>query len=266
MADETGGAETPTGEKGRRNPLSVPISIVIAGALIAGALYLSAGKAPTEQSGVVSRALQSENSPSEPIASAEISIEPVTARDHILGNPAAEVIIVEFSDLECPWCKRFHPTLHAIVDEFGRDGKVAWVYRHFPLEQLHSKAKREAEAAECAAELAGNRGFWAFVDKIFEITPSNDGLDLSLLPKVAEDLGINRSLFESCLKSGRHKEKVEQQYQDAVRAGGRGTPYTVIITRNEKLPITEGAVPLSYLRNIIVELLKAKKPLSDKVP
>ncbi len=79
-------------------------------------------------------------------------------RDHIRGNPDAPVTLVEYSDFECPFCKRFHPTVKRIVDEYG--GRVRWVYRHFPLDEIHPvKARREAAAAECAAELGGNDAF-----------------------------------------------------------------------------------------------------------
>lgn len=107
------------------------------------------------------------------------SVRPVGEGEHLRGDPKATVKIVEFSDLECPFCKRFHLTMQQVMEEYS--GKVAWVYRHFPLDSLHSKARKEAEATECAAELAGNDGFWAYIDKLFEITPSNNGLDPSLL-------------------------------------------------------------------------------------
>ena len=109
------------------------------------------------------------------------TLDPVTPADHILGNPNAEVFIVEYSDLECPFCKQFHKSMLEIMSEYGAEGKVAWVYRHFPLDQLHSKARKEAEATECATELGGNDAFWEYTNKIFEITPSNNGLNLELL-------------------------------------------------------------------------------------
>ena len=62
-------------------------------------------------------------------------------------------------------------------------GQVAWVYRHFPIDSLHSRARKEAEATECANEFGGNTVFWQYLDKIFELTPSNDGLDPAELPK-----------------------------------------------------------------------------------
>ena len=68
------------------------------------------------------------------------AVRPVNGEDHILGNPDAPVKLIEFSDFECPFCKRFHPTMKRLMDEYGEDGRVAWVYRHFPLDAIHSKA------------------------------------------------------------------------------------------------------------------------------
>ncbi|MES3031897.1 MAG: thioredoxin domain-containing protein [Patescibacteria group bacterium] len=106
-------------------------------------------------------------------------IRPVSVDDHILGTLDAKIIIVEYSDLECPFCKVFHNTMHQVVEK--SNGDVAWVYRHYPIPQLHAKAFHEAEATECAWEQKGNEGFWKYMDKLFEITTSNDSLDASRL-------------------------------------------------------------------------------------
>src|SRR6185295_5043808 len=84
------------------------------------------------------------------------SVKPVAAEDHIRGDLAAPVKVIEFSDFECPFCKGFHATMKQVMADYEKDGKVAWVYRHFPIDELHSKARKEAQAAECAGELGGN--------------------------------------------------------------------------------------------------------------
>ena len=118
-------------------------------------------------------ALQNEKTP------LPTQMRPVSADEHILGNADARIVIVEYSDLECPFCKVFHNTMHEVVKT--RAGEVAWVYRHYPIPQLHPKAFHEAEATECAWEQGGNEAFWKYTDKIFEITPSNNGLEESQL-------------------------------------------------------------------------------------
>lgn len=191
--------------------------------------------------------------PTTPTAAGDIEVVPVSDSDWVEGGRDAEISVIEYSDLECPFCKRHHPTLQKVVDNY--EGKVNWVYRHFPLTSLHSKAVKEGEASECAGELGGNDGFWAFINKLYEITPSNDGLDLAELPKIAEDIGLNRGKFEECLNSGKYKEKVEGQGEDAVAAGGQGTPYNIVISGDEKIPVS-GALPYEQFVQIIDSLLQ----------
>ena len=116
------------------------------------------------------------------------SVAKVTRDDHILGDINAPVKIIEFSDPECPYCKRFHTTMEQIIAEYGKGGQVAWVYRHFPLDSIHPKSRKEAEAIECAGEQGK---FWEYTSKIYEVTPSNNKLDPNQLYKIAIDLGLN---------------------------------------------------------------------------
>jgi protein-disulfide isomerase len=186
----------------------------------------------------------------------DVNIAPVTSGDRILGNPNADIVIVEYSDTECPFCKRFHQTLQQIMAEYGKDGKVAWVYRHFPIPSLHPKAPKEAEATECAAEQGGNTMFWKYIDKVYEITPSNNGLDPAQLPVIASELGLDVTAFNTCLSSGKMTAKVKAQYDEGVIAGARGTPYSVLITKDEKIPITQGALPYENMKAILDSILK----------
>lgn len=100
--------------------------------------------------------------------SKNITLDPVTASDHILGDINADILIVEYSDLECPYCARFHTTVKDIIAQYGT--KVAWVYRHFPLDGIHPNARAKAEASECVASLGGNDAFWKYVDGTFDAT------------------------------------------------------------------------------------------------
>lgn len=248
---------------GQQNPYMIPVAILIAGLLISGAVIYN-NKGGGSSSGVNTVPLPNipeetppSTSPPPSLGSgATDNIKPITNADHIKGNLDAPVKIVEFSDLECPFCKRFHPTLQQAVDEY--DGQVAWVYRHFPLDQLHSKARKEAQATECANELGGNGGFWAYTDKLFEITPANNGLDLSLLPQIAGDIGLDRGKFEECLNSDKYEQHIEDDYQDAIASGGRGTPYSVVIAPNGKTFPLSGAQPYSAVKSIIELALKEK--------
>lgn len=198
----------------------------------------------------------------EKLLAAAGNVKQVDSQDHILGNPKAAVRLVEYSDFECPFCKRFHPVVKQIMDEYGKDGRVALVYRHFPLDSLHSKARKEAQASECANELGGNDAFWAYADKIFEVTPSNNNLDLSLLPKLAEEIGLDRAKFETCLagdaRGGKYADHIEADVQNATASGGTGTPYSVVIAANGKTFPINGAQPYRVVKSII-DLALAEK-------
>lgn len=185
--------------------------------------------------------------------SGEIRLAAVTDKDWIKGKKNVKISVVEFSDTECPFCKRFHPTMQRLIQEYPND--VNWVYRHFPLTSLHPKAPKEAEATECAGALAGNDGFWKYIDRLFEITPSNNGLDPGQLPQIAEDVGMNRKNFEECLNSGKYAQKVQDQANQAVAAGAQGTPYSVILVGDQKIPVS-GAVPFEQLKTIIDSALQ----------
>lgn len=228
------------------NPLNrnlVPLAIVIAGGLVALAIYFGGSDST----------LRLPNQKAQnPTVSAEVA--PVSEKDHILGNLNAEIIVVEYSDTECPFCKVFHNTMHQVVENY--QGKVAWVYRHFPIVQLHSKAPKEAEATECAAELGGNQVFWRYIDRLFEVTPSNDGLDLAELPKIASAVGLNQTAFNTCLSSGKYTEFVSKSVEAAVKAGARGTPHSIIMTKDGKQVIINGAEPIEAVKAKIDSLLK----------
>lgn len=224
----------------QKQNLSIPIAIIVAGALIAVGLW-SSGRTSTKPSNTVATAPQTSLD----------SIKPIQPTDHVLGDPKAKVVIVEYSDTECPFCKNFHSTLSQIVADYK--GQVAWVYRHFP---VHSKSVNEGEALECAAELGGNSAFWSYTSKVFEQTNSNDSLDPAALPQIAKDIGLDVTKFNTCLSSGKYEQKINQDRQDVISAGAQGTPYSVIFVSGQKIPITQGAIPYAGMKNIIDTAIK----------
>jgi len=180
------------------------------------------------------------------------AIRPVSSdRDHIRGDPAAPVTLIEYSDFECPFCKRFHPTLKRAVDE--SKGQIRWVYRHLPLDDLHPvKARREAAAAECAAEIGGHGAFWKFADRFFELTPSNNRTDLeTVLPRIAGEIGLDQARFASCIADGRHDGHIADDVREGVATGGRGTPWTLIVSRSGKVYQLSGAQPYAAVKQLI---------------
>jgi len=236
----------------QNNTLSVPAAIIIAGLLIAGSVIYTSGGST----------LNTNAQPTEPTIPEQnetaSSVKLIDSTDHILGDPNAQVKVIEFSDLECPFCKTFHSTMKEIMREYGDTSEVAWVYRHFPLDSIHSKARPEAEAAECAAELGGNEAFWLYVDRVFEITPSNNGLDLNQLPIIAEYINLDKNEFEKCLADNDHAKRIADDLQDGINSGGRGTPWSIIVAPNGKTFTLNGAQPLSTVKQIIELALKEK--------
>tara|TARA_B100000745_G_scaffold12215_1_gene9155 strand:- start:4 stop:729 length:726 start_codon:yes stop_codon:yes gene_type:complete len=224
--------------------LAVPGAIMFAGILIAGALVFS-----SLQSGGGKRV--AEEVPQD--TGSLDAMDPVSEKDHLRGNPNAPVVIVEYSDYECPFCKRFHEIMNQVMDTYGAEGKVAWVYRHFPLDQLHPvKARQEASAAECVAEIGGDDMFWKFSDRFFELTPSNNQTDLTVvLPQIYSELGLSQAKVDECVASGRYDDHIQAEFENAVATGGRGTPWSILIAADgTKYPLS-GAQPLSAINQLI---------------
>ena len=173
----------------------------------------------------------------------------VSADEHIVGSKNAKIVIVEYSDTECPYCKSFHKTMEQVVKE--SNGDVAWVFRHYPIPQLHAKAAREAEATECAWEQGGNDAFWKYTNRLFEVTTSNDGLAASELPKIAQYVGLDVTAFNACLSSGKYKEKVAADVTDGGQAGVRGTPSSFVLVKGKLVDTIPGALPYDSVMEML---------------
>lgn len=231
---------------------AVPVAIIIAGTLIASAVYF--GNSKDNLATVVKPQIVAEN------AGGLENMRSITDEDHIRGNPNAPIKIVEYSDTECPFCKRFHPTMQQVMNEYGKDGRVAWVYRHFPLDQLHPiKARKEAAATECANEIGGNDAFWKFMDRFFELTPSNNQTNIeNVLPQVAREIGLNENKFNFCLEGGKYDKHVQEDLDNATATGGNGTPWSIVVAKNGKKYPLSGAQPYEAVKQLIESALQEK--------
>jgi protein-disulfide isomerase len=170
-------------------------------------------------------------------------------REPMLGSATAPIWIVEFSDFQCGYCRKFWlDTLPRLKQDYIEKGTMRFTYRHFAV--LGKPSEQAALAAECAAE---QKRFWQYHDKLFE----NQGRVLfteSHFKRVAAEIGLNRDLFGACLGSGRYKEKIERESATAAYLGGRGTPLFFI---NQRL--LPGAQPYSLFQKIVDEELAAAK-------
>ena len=177
------------------------------------------------------------------------NVPPVTDKDHLRGNKDAEIVMVEYSDFECPFCQRFQSTMEQVLVEYG--DQAAWVYRHYPL-NFHANAQKEAEASECANELGGNEVFWRYTDTIFERTTSNGtGFALDKLTPLAQELGLNQIAFQECLDSGKYAQHVQDDMAGGQKAGVTGTPGTILITKDGKTQLISGALPFEQIKQAI---------------
>ena len=184
-------------------------------------------------------------------APANITVKAVDSKiDHIRGNANAKITIVEFSDPECPFCKAFHQTMQQVMTNYG--DQVRWVYRNMPLDGLHSQARTEANALECA----GAQGkFWEYTDLVYKTTNSNNTLDLTLLPKFATQLGLNLSKFNTCYQNKDFATKIQNDEADGQAAGGQGTPYSLLIGPDGTKTAINGAYPYTQVEQMIKQYL-----------
>jgi len=142
------------------------------------------------------------------------------------------------------------------MDEYGQDGTVAWVYRNFPLQELHPNAPALAEAGECVASLGGNSAYWNFLDEIFAIAPINTLFPMDQLQNTVSSVGVDVGAFNECVSSGEHRARVEKDFNDAVKTGGQGTPHNIIITRAGSIVPVAGAQPYAQMKTIIETIIQ----------
>jgi protein-disulfide isomerase len=215
--------------------LTPSVSIIIAGVIIAGAIIFT-NTHPSTSSGQV------------PIANAQgaapsANVTPPSASDHIVGSLSAPIVLVEYSDFQCPYCGMIYPTLKKIVSE--SNGTIAWVYREFPLTSIHPEAGPAANAAECIAAQLGNDGFWKYADTIFG---DQSKLSPAYSASLATLLGADPTKYAACIAASTYQTKINADTAEAESAGGNGTPFTVIInTKTGKQTPVSGALPYEQL-------------------
>ncbi|MEA2511940.1 MAG: hypothetical protein QOJ59_1427 [Thermomicrobiales bacterium] len=153
---------------------------------------------------------------------------PVTTDDHILGPATAAVTLAEYGDYECPYCGMAHPIVKEVMRRMGDE--LRFVFRHFPLTQIHPHAERAAEAAEAA----GAQGkFWEMHDTLFE---HQDALGDVHLVGYAEMLGLDVDRFVVDLANGRYAGRVREDFRSGIWSGVNGTPTFFINGRRHDEP------------------------------
>ncbi len=173
--------------------------------------------------------------------------------EHIRGDLSkAKVVMIEYSDFQCPFCERHHPTLQKIADDYG--DQIAWVYRQFPLTSIHPNAMPAALASECASEQGK---FWEFADAMFAGQTANLEGDAATATAfetaTAKNLGLNMSKYNDCVSSKKYQAVVDGDQSGGEAAGVNGTPATFI-----NGTMVSGAVPYATLKQMVDSAIAKK--------
>ncbi len=221
-------------------PLAIIIAAVILGSshIIYGALAAGAGGKPV---------------------TALFTGKPIDASDPIEGETDGNVFIVEYSDPECPFCITLYPALKQIRNEYK--DKVAFLYRHFPLTQIHPHALDESKAIACAQTLGGTSKFFEYMDALYGYKSANQTTQLPSTGKtdLALNAGLDKIAFENCIKQSETNTTIDASINDGVQAGVQGTPSTFILLKTKKgyeiVAMVDGARPYEYIKAAVDEAL-----------
>lgn len=217
---------------------TIPIAIIIGGIIIAGAVYFSISQnKPYTGSGKGNPSL----------------VRPIDTQDHIFGSPTAPVMIVEYTDYDCAYCRQFHMTLEQVIANRGANGKVSWVLRQFPLTELHQNAKKHAQAAECVAKTGGNDAFWKFSHALF----ANQPIDPKQYGTLALEAGAPTDAFQKCYVNAATEvdARIDGDRQNALDIGAAGTPYSLLIVKGRAPIVMDGAYPVDAVEFLIDQAL-----------
>lgn len=204
----------------RYQPYYTPLAVVVAGLMIAVAVYASGSPRPASTGGSAG------GTPPTGGSQAGGKVDVSADDDAYLGNKDAKVTVIEFVDYECPFCKRYWEEVHPkIIKEYVEKGLVKFVARDFPLEFHRPAAVKESIAAECAREQGGDQVYFKYHDEIFTRTPSNGpGMPEGDYAAAAQKVGVDVSKFNGCLSEERYKDEVLKDFADGQKAQVGGTP------------------------------------------
>ena len=170
------------------------------------------------------------------------TVTPISDEDQAWGSDKAIVDMIIYSDIECPFCGRFHDTVKQIQDQYA--GKIRIAFRHFPL-SFHPNAMSAALAVECAGD---QNKFWEYLDELYQ---NSDGLGEDLYDSIASDLKLNKSKFNDCLSSKKFQSKVNADRTGGSAAGISGTPGSIIIAPDGSMQLVPGAFPFEQVKPMI---------------
>lgn len=225
--------------------LTTPLAIIIASVIIAGGLM---GYGAIVQGGSSSKA-----------AVAMFKGKAIDGADYIEGKENSKVIVVEYSDPECPFCVQLSPTIEKVRSEYA--GKIAFVYRHFPLTQIHKNAFDESRAIACAGKIGGTTKYYEYIDTLYKYKMSKQTATLPSTGKedFAKSVGLDMTAFGTCMKENQTAQAITDSTNDGVTAGVQGTPSTFILVKTKKgyeqVAMIDGARQMEFFKAAIDEAL-----------
>lgn len=230
-----------------KNPNFLPAIIIVAGLVIGLAIYSVRASHVLPTTGDVA------------------ALRPVSTADHIAGNPEAPVVVVEYSDIDCEYCKQFQESMEQIMTDYAPKGSVAWVYRHFPLVAVHPNSAMHAEAAECVASLGSPDLFFRFIDALQQAAPSAAQFDPKGYGPIIASLGIPADQFQSCVDSNKFEKRVTDDYNNAIASGAAGAaPFSVILIKGHDPVPVSGSLPYTALKKVIdAAIQKSTEPAKN---
>jgi protein-disulfide isomerase len=183
----------------------------------------------------------------------------VDGTDLITGNKKASVILVEYSDSECPFCAQLHPTIKKIQEDYA--SKLGFVYRYFPLTTIHLNSFEEARAIHCVGQSSDAVKRQAYIDQMFDykFQKRNMLLEKGQKEQMAKAVGVNEAQFTACMQSQESSDAINASIKDGITAGVQGTPATFVLIKNRKgyevASFVDGARPYEYFKAVIDEAL-----------
>jgi protein-disulfide isomerase len=183
----------------------------------------------------------------------------IDTEDHVEGDRNSDVVVVEYSDPECPYCTQLHTIMKQLRSEY--ENRISFVYRNFPLTQIHSHAYDESRAITCAGLVGGDKKYYEYIDALFGYKVSHNTTQLPPTGKadIASSIGLDSTAFATCMNNAAAGEKVNTSTEDGIRAGVTGTPSTFILLKKgdsyEVVSMIDGARSVSYFKAAIEEAL-----------
>lgn len=229
--------------------LTTPLAIIVASIVIAG--------------GLMGYGLITQGNSANATPKAMFKGKAISDTDYVEGKVDSKVVVIEYSDPECPFCGQVSATIKQLRSEYG--DKAAFVYRHFPLTQIHKEAFDRSRAIACAGKVGGSTKYYQYIDTYYgyETSKQSTQMPATALNDFAKTIGLDMTAFTTCMKENQTGQLVTDSVTDGATAGVQGTPSTFILVKTKKgyeqISMVDGARSLDFFKTAIEEALTRSK-------